>query len=167
MNSLPPYGLCHLFIHSKSEVPLKIYAWLAMPLLLGLVACIGQPVHVPDFSTLNFTGSALSAQMSMPLQGVLTNRKGKLKFMVAAAQGVVLGYGTIDPKDCSVGIVFSRSGAVSCLLEKTGEALIELFPMIDGNLASSGGWRNVENLREMVYTSPHLELTAHLENTPQ
>lgn len=146
---------------------MKIYAWLAVSLLFGLVACIGQPVHVPDFSTLNFTGSALSAQMSMPLQGVLTNRKGKLKFMVAAAQGVVLGYGTIDPKDSSVGIVFSRSGAVSSLLEKTGEALIELFPMIDGNLASSGGWRNVENLKEMVYTSPHLELTAHLENTPQ
>lgn len=145
---------------------MKICACFAFIIIAGLAACMRPSVHIPAFSTLNFTGNARSERMTMPLQGVLTNRDGKLKFVVAAVQGVVLGYGTINPEDSTVKIIFSRSGVVRNLLETIGEALLKLFPMIAGNLQSSGGWRNLENLRVMVYSSPHLELTVRLEDAP-
>lgn len=134
-------------------------------LIFILVACVKNgPIKVPPFTSFEFTGNAQSSNLPMPIQGVLTQRNGILKFVVAARQGVVLGYGTINPSDGSADIAFSQSSGIKKLLEITSDALIELMKLVNEGKSSSEHWIIEDNGKKMLYKGPHLELTGHLRD---
>lgn len=127
-----------------------------------LLACVKpSPFSVPDFSTLEFTGIAYSGKLPIPLQGVLIQKEGLLKYVIAARQGVVLGYGSINPATGLNKIEFSQSSGTKKLLEITADALIELMRDLDDPERKDTRWK-IEN-KKMIFKSSHLELNAYMD----
>lgn len=138
---------------------------LSLFMALILAACVKNgPFKVPPFASFEFTGNAYSSDLPMPIQGVLTQRDGSLKFVVAARQGVVLGYGTINPADGSTDIAFSQSSGTRKLLEMAADALIELMKLVNEGKTTSEHWIIMDNGKKMTYKGPHLELNGHLRD---
>lgn len=136
---------------------------LAFSLLVLLCACAARrPIDVPEFSEFSFTGNAYSGGMPMPVQGSLTKRGDELKFALAARQGMVLGYGTIDAKSGKAELLFSRSSGARRLLGQVGEALMELMPAIQKHELSTRHWL-IGNDGMMRYHSAHLDLAGRLK----
>lgn len=134
-------------------------------LVFILAACVKNgPFKVPPFTSFEFTGNVQSSGLPMPVQGVLTQRNGSLKFVVAARQGVVLGYGTINPSKGTTDIAFSQSSGIKKLLEITSDALIELLKLVNEGKSSSKHWIIEDNGKRMIYKGPHLELTGRLRD---
>lgn len=104
------------------------------------------------------------SDVPMPLQGALTRRQGELKFVLAARQGVVLGYGTIDPGDGDVDILFSQSHGSKKLLESAGDALVGLIPELGKSHIAANGWTSDPNSHKIFYKNRILELSAYLDD---
>lgn len=131
-------------------------------LIFAITACTkAVPFTVPQFSSFEFTGNAYSSELPMPIQGALTNKDNALKFVVAARQGVMLGYGSINPRTGRADIIFAQSTGLKKLLQAMGDSLIDLMVMLDGDKTSSKYWI-MESGGKMVYKSPHLELSGQL-----
>lgn len=127
-----------------------------------ITACTkAVPFSVPQFSSFEFTGNVYSSELPMPIQGALTNKDNVLKFVVAARQGVVLGYGFINPETGKADIIFAQSTGLKKLLKIMGDSLINLMIMLDGSKTSSKYW-TIESDDKMIYKSPHLELSGQL-----
>lgn len=150
---------------NSSSISLPVALQILCVLFFSLSACgVKEPLKVPDFSTVYFTGNAMVSKMPMPIQGAFTKRDSELKFVLTAQQGVLLGYGKINPENGDVDVLFSQSGTKK-LLEKTGESLVDLLPLLIMGKGTINGWTCVEPGGKMSFKNPHLELTAYKEDT--
>lgn len=137
-------------------------ALLTLGILLLCSCAVRGPIQVPEFSEFSFTGNAYSGDMPIPIQGALTKRGNELKFALAARQGIVLGYGTIDASTGKIDLAFSQSSGTKRLLKGVGEALMELLPVVQKHEGSSENWTIGDN-GVMRYHSPRLELDGRLK----
>lgn len=134
---------------------------------LLLCACANRgPVKLPEFSEIHFTGEAKSGNLPVPVQGALTRRGDGLKFVVAARQGVVLGYGSINPDTGAIDIKFAQSFTVKRLVNLVGEALIELLPALADHKAATERWTIDSAGGAMLFKDSHLSLRARMEGAP-
>lgn len=131
--------------------------------IIFLCSCLHEPVDKFDFSSIDFSGMATVSDMPLPLQGVLTNKEGELKFVLTAAQGMVLGYGSIIRETGKIKVVFSQSSGSKHLLKEVGDALEDLIHLLANNLDQWRGWTRQDTTDKLVFKRDNLELTAHLK----
>lgn len=83
-----------------------------------------------NFSVLHFNGNVIVDSTTLPVQGVLTQKDGKIKLAIMAQQGILLGYGWLDISTGEIQTTFFRSPIAKRLIQRTGCALVVLLPVI-------------------------------------
>ena len=154
---------------------MKTFPILLLILVLS-TSCVRRDVPPPvvmDFSSLTFTGIYQLPKTSMPVQGALKHEHGMLKLVLMAQQGILLGYGTLDPVTGKTRILFTRSSSVSTLVRKTGDALADILPLL--SLRQNGqapfplvdfpaNWEYQQSRKLFLYHDAEKELSIFLEH---
>lgn len=158
---------CRLYVRFLCVSFMKIFSNLTIILaaFVFLCSCAHEPVDNYDFSSIAFSGTATVTDMPLPLQGVLTNKDGELKFVLTAAQGMVLGYGSIIRETGRIKVVFSQSSGSKHLLKEVGDALEDLIHLLANNLGEWRGWTRQNASDKLIFKRDNLELNAHLTLT--